>query len=121
MVSVNGSSVTGQCSNVTNSGGIINCNDPTSSVLFDGHIPTLTGLDGDTWASQLLTLRPFDGNSEITFEFTGSPNIERVEVVMFNCPQWGIGVQTIGARENMINTVNSLNKGHLGSSASVLY
>ena len=41
---VNGSSATGHCSNYANGA----CNDPASSVLFDGHIPTLTGLDGDT-------------------------------------------------------------------------
>ena len=50
---MNGSSATGHCSNYAN--GV--CNDPASSVLFDGHIPTLTGLDGDTWASQLLTIQ----------------------------------------------------------------
>ena len=33
------------------------CEASTSSVLFDGNIPTLTGLDGDMWASQLLTLQ----------------------------------------------------------------
>ena len=49
MVSVNGSSVTVQCSSVTNSGGTLNCTDPTSSVLFGEHIPIIivTGLDGD--------------------------------------------------------------------------
>ena len=47
---MNGSSATGNCSNYANGA----CNDP---VLFDGHIPTLTGLDGDTWASQLLTIQ----------------------------------------------------------------
>ena len=41
VVSVNGSSVTLQCSSVTKSGGTLYCTDPiaTSSVLFDGHIP----------------------------------------------------------------------------------
>ena len=51
--SVNGSSATGNSSNYTSGA----CNDPASSVLFDGHIPTLTGLDGDMWASQLLTIQ----------------------------------------------------------------
>ncbi len=32
------------------------CREPTTSVLQDGIIPTLTGLDGDLWASQLLTI-----------------------------------------------------------------
>lgn len=41
------------------------------SVLFDGVTPTLTGLDGDTWARQLLVL---DSNTttlqfDINFKF----------------------------------------------------
>ena len=100
---MNGSSITGRCSNFTNSGGTLNCTDPTSSVLFDGHIPTLTGLDGDMWASQLLALMPTGATTEITFDFRGNPNLMSVEVVMFNCLQWGVGVQAIGALENMIS------------------
>ena len=48
-MSVNGSSATGHCSNVNSADheGISTCADPTSSVLFDGVVPTLTGLDGD--------------------------------------------------------------------------
>ena len=106
VLSVNGSSITGRCSNFTNSGGTLNCTDPTSSVLFDGHIPTLAGLDGDMWASQLLTMSPLASTTEITFDFTGTVaavRVERVEVVMFNCPQWGIGVQTIAAHQQQIN------------------
>ena len=41
VVSVNYSSITEQYSSVTKSGGTLNCTDPASSVLFDGHIPTL--------------------------------------------------------------------------------
>ena len=98
---VNGSSVTGRCSSVTNSSGTLNCTDPTSSVLFD-HIPTL---DGNMWASQLLTLMPTADTTEITFDFGDKLNLQLVgvEVVMFNCPQWGIGVDNIAVRDNMIN------------------
>lgn len=93
--SINGSSAAGHCSAVT-------CTAPTSSVLFDGVTPTLTarGLDGDAWASQLLTLE-MSGESattEISFDFTGTANhvrVERVEVALFNCPQWGVSVSTI--------------------------
>ena len=114
MVSVNGSSITGRCSNVTNSSGTSNCTDPTSSVLFDGHIPTLTRLDTDIWASQLLTIAiepiSLSSNPEITFDFNATPNFSRlgrVEVVMFHCPQWGIGTETIQAlNSNMINIGN---------------
>ncbi len=90
-MSVNGSSVDGNCS----LRGTRICNEPTTSVLQDGIIPTLTGLDGDRWASQLLTIKT---TTNITFDFQATPNytaIERVEVLMFNCPEWGISVDSI--------------------------
>ena len=71
---------------------------PNSGVLFNGHVPTLTGLDGDMWASQLLTINTVESLTNIIFDFTDTPGyvgIQRVEVVMFNCPQWGIGTTTI--------------------------
>ena len=81
------------------------CLQPTSSVLFDGHIPTLTGLDGDMWASQLLTIQTtarstpnpnvFVANVIFEFSVTETPVYRVVEVVMFNCPQWGIGTTRI--------------------------
>ena len=93
---MNGSSDTGHCSSVSHGGVRSTCTDPTSSVLFDGVIPTLTGLDGDMWASQLLTLqRPM---SSINIDIT-TP-ISRVEVTMFNCPEWRISVQSISLRDN---------------------
>ncbi len=54
------SSATGHCSDVSDSGRV--CNTPRSSVLFDG-IPTLTGLDGNMWATQLLTLNTSTSSS----------------------------------------------------------
>ena len=89
---MNGSSATGHCSSVTDN----TCLAPTSSVLFDGNIPTLTGLDGNMWASQLLTTR--SSITTLTFDFTGTPNfvgLRRVEMVLFNCAQWGISVSSI--------------------------
>ena len=88
--SVNGSSPTGSCSRGTYYDTQITCQQPNSSVLFDGRVPTL---DGDMWASQLLTINTTDHNITITFDFTDTPGydrVERVEVAMFNCPQWGI-------------------------------
>ena len=55
-MSVNGSSAAGNCSSDT-VGFLSRCDAPTSSVLFYGNIPALTGLDDDMWASQLLTLQ----------------------------------------------------------------
>ena len=97
MASTNGSSVSRPCSRSAT----LNCTDPASSVLFDGNIPTLTGLDGDMWANQLFTMMPLTGVTEITFNFIDTPKLARVEVVMFNCPQWDIGVPTIVVRESM--------------------
>ena len=97
-MAVNGSSSTGRCSNFIHSTFRQNCLTPTSSVLFDGNVPTLTELDGDMWASQLLTINTTTNTAEITFDFTNTPDytgVERVEAVMFNCPEWGISVRNI--------------------------
>ena len=95
--SVNGSSAAGNCSNYANRA----CNDPASSVLFDGHIPTFTGLDGDTWASQLHTIQ--ESNVLILFNFTDTPNytgVEAVDVVAFTCPEWGMTIREITLEVN---------------------
>ena len=114
--SVNGSSATGNCANNISSStsGTLTCADPTSSVLFDDPrgMPILTGLDGDMWASQLLTIQTAASSTDITFDFRNTPGftvVERVEVMMFNCPQLGIGVQTVQALEDnnaLIQTAN---------------
>ena len=97
--SVNGSSPTGNCSRLQNDGTMTTCfQPPNSGVLFDWHYPTLTGLDGDMWASQLLTINTTQSLTNVTFDFTDTPGyvgIQRVEVVMFNCPQWEIASTTI--------------------------
>ncbi len=92
-MSVNGSSEDGNCSLI-----VTICNEPTISVLQDGIIPTLTGLDGDMWASQLLTINTDSPTIDITFDFEATPGyvgVQRVEVVMFNCPEGGISVDSI--------------------------
>lgn len=77
VAAVNGSSATGGCSDVTlHLDSFSTCANPTSSVLFDGIIPTLTALDGDAWASQLLILQePIIGRYSfvIDFDFTIIP------------------------------------------------
>ncbi len=112
-MSIHGSSATGHCSNVSDSGRV--CNTPRSSVLFDG-IPTLTGLDEDMWATQLLTLNTSTSSSSITFDFntvfdtngvTTYTGVELIEIVMFNCPSKGIGansIQVLGDN-NVIGTI----------------
>ena len=110
-VSVNGSSATGHCSSVSSTGVISTCTDPTSSVLFDGAIPTLTGLDGDMWASQLLTLqRATSTRALVIFDFTSTPGYVglsgRLEVVIFNCPEKGISAPTIRVLTSSSLSVN---------------
>ena len=109
---MNGSSVTGNCANVSSStSGTLTCADPTSSVLFDDPrgMPVLTGLDGEMmWASQLLTIQTTAPSTDITVDL-GTPTftrVERVEVVMFQCPQWGIGAQFIQVVEVASLTTN---------------
>ena len=102
-MSVSGSSATGHCSNVSNTGERLICSNPNSSVLFDGDIPTLTGLDGDMWASQLLTLQKTTiTRPTVTFDFTDTQGYVglsgRLEVVMFNCPNMGKSASTIRVR-----------------------
>ena len=109
-VSVSGSSATGNCSSVNSTGVMPTCTDPTSSVLFDG-IPTLTGLDGDMWASQLLTLqRTTSTRATVLFDFTDTPGYVglsgRLEVVMFNCPGKGISASTIRVSTSSSPLVN---------------
>ena len=99
-VSVSGSSATGHCLNITITGVTSTCTDPTSSILFDGVIPTLTGLDGDMWASQLLTFQRVTAtHTLVLFDFSGTQGYVglsgRLEVVMFNCPEKGISASTI--------------------------
>ena len=82
--------------------GLSRCGASTSSVLFNSNVPTFTGLDGNIWASQLLTLETTNqARREIISDFTGISNsftVNRIEMVMFNCPEWGIAVQTIRLR-----------------------
>ncbi len=99
IISVNGSSEDGNCSLLATT----TCIEPTTSFLQDGIIPTLTGLDGDMWASQLLTINTDSPTTDITFDFEAAPGyfgVRRVEVVMFNCPEWGISVDSITLYES---------------------
>ena len=114
-VSVNGSSTTGNCSSVTSNGVISTCTDPTSSVLFDGVIPTLTGLDGDMWARQLLTLRrqlSINARSTVLFDFTDTQGYVglsgRLEVVMFNCVERKISASAIRILTSSSPSVNPI-------------
>ena len=106
---MNGSTQDGHCNGATLvSPGMVECPMPrTNSFLYDGVIPSLTELDGSEWASGLLTLNTSAASTRITFNFTNTPvygGVESVRVVMFNCPQWGIGTSSI----NILGTGGSL-------------
>ena len=98
---MNGSSITANCLSAASvGGGTFICSTPSSSVLYDGNIPTLMALDGNMWANELLTLQPLQPgiSTLVAFDFTTTPGysgISRVEIFMFNCPEWGISAQTI--------------------------
>ena len=113
VISESGSSATGFCSSLADSGRV--CNAPLTSVLFDG-IPTLTGLDGDMWARQLLTFDTSVSSASITFNFTVTRHnngittytgVETIEVVLFSCPTRGIGASNIAilAVGSVIDTI----------------
>lgn len=118
---VNGSSGNGNCVDVSSEffddrGLLLSCEAPTTSVLFDGNVPTLSQLDGNMWASQLLTAR--HNRAAIPsallfidfFNVLGGVGAERVELVMFNCPEWNITVQTIDIQDIIADEViGSLN------------
>ncbi len=92
IMSVNGSSKDGNCNLITKAW----CRVPTTSVLQDGIIPTLTGQEGDMWSSQLLTINTTKSNIDITFNFQDiTPSYDGLEVVMFNCRKWGTSVDNI--------------------------
>ena len=102
--SANQSSPTGHCSNASDNtlsfdaGTRVSCPAPASSVLFDGNIPTLSGLDGNMWASQLLTMKAAQLFTIVNLDFSGVADYDgvgKIEVVMFNCPQWGIAADSI--------------------------
>ena len=94
---VNGSSITANCSHLVtdNDKDTTTYQDPRSSVLFD-RIHTLRLDRKRTWASQLLTIN--SSMARITFDFTRTPGfvrVERIVLVLFNCPEWGISVQSV--------------------------
>ena len=104
---VNGSSETGHCEDVSQLFGVVSCSYPETSVLFDGNIPTLTGLDGDSWADQLLTLNTsnialLEEKYSIFHLTLLSVQRLRLEVVLFNCPEWGIATSRITIQTSQI-------------------
>ena len=87
-----GSEINGRCTSISGDNNNI-CNG--TSVLNDGIIPALVGVSDSPqsqWAAQLLTLgRSGNGTARIVLSFqVEAINHDRVELVVFNCPERGI-------------------------------
>ena len=72
----------------------------TASVLIDGVVPTIdtserNSADEFVWAAPLLTVRASTGSVTLGFRFQTRVLLYKVELFVFNCPAWGIGVEDI--------------------------
>ena len=112
--SINGSSVNMGCTSPFGRlDGVTVC--MSQSYLLDGCSPAIDTNVSD-WASQLVTVRktqtdeiPFD-HVLLTFGFDEVVNLQRIEMDLFLCPQWGIGAPFISVYADVESTlVFSLN------------
>ena len=98
--SVNGSSVDMGCTSpLVDSGGVMVCGH--CSYLTDGVSPDIDTSTSD-WASQLVTVRRNVGNLTfphvlLTFAFDTAVSLTGIEVDLFLCPDWNIGVPSMYA------------------------
>ena len=103
-----GSQATGRCASIT--GNVCN----GTSVLSDGIIPALSGVSNcpqSEWADQLFTMRRMSRGAGIVLSFEVKPvNHDRVELVVFNCPEYAIYTPSVNV---YIDT--SFDPEHLGS------
>ena len=75
------------------------CGEGGTSDLTDCVIPSLGGFPTN-WAAGLFTVnRNGHSSFDIGFEFNGPVNFTRVELDLFNCPEWGIAAQSITVYE----------------------
>ena len=101
-----GSPVNGGCSSISETDSEI-CNG--TSVLNDGVLPALSGVSSDPasqWANELFTMNR-SGTDRIDVSVQLPPdniNYDRVELSVFNCPQWGIYAPQV-----MVYATGSLN------------
>ena len=94
LMQLDGSLPDAGCTSVN--GDICNLRDGGTSVLVDNTILPLSGLDGDQWARDLYTVeRDSTAFISIGFDFGSQVRVSRVELVLFNCPQWSIRAGSI--------------------------
>ena len=106
MQSVNGSHQKGGCSRPTSGGQIcLGLDEGGTSDLADCIIPSLGGFQTN-WAAGLFTVNTSGQPFHIGFEFNGPVNLIRVELDLFNCPEWGIAAQSITVYEYNFGILN---------------
>ena len=104
--SVNGSDPNGGCSRLTSGRQICaELDEGGTSDLTDCVIPSLGGFQTN-WAAGLFTVNTSGQSFHIGFEFNGPVNFTRVELDLFNCPEWGIAAQSITVYENNFGILN---------------
>ena len=89
----------GCTSTLVDSGDVMTCN--SQSYLVDGCSPDIDTSTSD-WASQLVTVRKTEGNSNVpfphvllTFGFDTAMSLTGIEMDLFHCPDWDIGAPRI--------------------------
>ena len=91
-----GSPVNGGCSSTSGTNNDI-CDG--TSVLNDGILPALSGVSSNPasqWASELFTMRRSETDQIVLSVVLPSGRThDRVELTVFNCPQWGIYVPRV--------------------------
>ena len=112
--SVNGSDVNMGCTSpLVDSGGMLVCNstDCPSSYLLDGNSPAINTSISD-WASQLVTVKKNDATFDLpndhvvlTFGFDTAVSLTSIELDLFYCPEWNIGVPFISVYADEKNSL----------------
>jgi len=105
--SVNGSDPTGGCSRPAVRGLIcVELDEGGTSDLTDCVIPSL-GEFQSNWAAGFFTVNMSGQSSfHIGFDFSRPVSFTRVELDLFNCPEWGIAAQTITMYEYAVGILN---------------
>lgn len=72
----------------------------TTGVLFDGVVPTIDVTEKNmnnefVWAAPLFTMRGTTNMLFLTFQLPFPMMLNEVEMYVFHCPSWGIGVESV--------------------------
>ena len=76
----------------------VNGSEPNVNQLSDGIVPVLHDIEGENWARELFTHfnDPIAGREmDLIADVSNTFEELKIEVVMFNCPQWNIGASSI--------------------------